>query len=120
MIDDRVKYTHNPTQRLTSVPMLSTRCLPLHALLLGIFTFAAAGAAQAADPRPFPGPATKSESRTLGTWLVDVPHVADSAYDPTLIDWLAPADLIVHEATTAAAMCWCDWPTASTSRATAR
>ena len=25
---------------------------------------------------------------------------ADSAYDPTLIDWLSPADLIVHEATT--------------------
>ncbi len=25
---------------------------------------------------------------------------ADTAYDPTLIDWLAPADLIVHEATT--------------------
>ena len=25
---------------------------------------------------------------------------ADSAHDPTLIDWLAPADLIVHEATT--------------------
>ena len=25
---------------------------------------------------------------------------ADSAYDPTLIDWLAAADLIVHEATT--------------------
>ena len=25
---------------------------------------------------------------------------ADSAHDPALIDWLAPADLIVHEATT--------------------
>ncbi len=25
---------------------------------------------------------------------------ADTAYDPTLIDWLAPCDLIVHEATT--------------------
>ena len=25
---------------------------------------------------------------------------ADTAFDPTLIDWLAPADLIVHEATT--------------------
>jgi ribonuclease BN (tRNA processing enzyme) len=25
---------------------------------------------------------------------------ADSAFDPTLIDWLSPADLIVHEATT--------------------
>ncbi len=27
---------------------------------------------------------------------------ADTAFDPTLIDWLAPCDLIVHEATTAA------------------
>jgi len=27
-------------------------------------------------------------------------YSADTAYDPTLIDWLAPADLIVHEATT--------------------
>ncbi len=27
---------------------------------------------------------------------------ADTAFDPTLIDWLAPADLIVHEATTLA------------------
>jgi ribonuclease BN (tRNA processing enzyme) len=27
---------------------------------------------------------------------------ADSAYDPTLIEWLGPADLIVHEATTLA------------------
>jgi len=27
-------------------------------------------------------------------------YSADSAYDPTLIDWLARADLIVHEATT--------------------
>jgi ribonuclease BN (tRNA processing enzyme) len=26
---------------------------------------------------------------------------ADSAFDPALIDWLAPCDLIVHEATTA-------------------
>ena len=25
---------------------------------------------------------------------------ADTAFDPTLIDWLAPCDLIVHEATT--------------------
>ena len=33
--------------------------------------------------------------RTLG-------FSADTAYDPTLIDWLAPADLIVHEATTMA------------------
>jgi ribonuclease BN (tRNA processing enzyme) len=31
--------------------------------------------------------------RTLG-------YSADTAFDPTLIDWLAPADLIVHEATT--------------------
>jgi ribonuclease BN (tRNA processing enzyme) len=31
--------------------------------------------------------------RTLG-------FSADTAFDPTLIDWLAPADLIVHEATT--------------------
>jgi ribonuclease BN (tRNA processing enzyme) len=29
-------------------------------------------------------------------------YSADTAYDPTLIDWLAPADLIVHEATTMA------------------
>jgi ribonuclease BN (tRNA processing enzyme) len=29
-------------------------------------------------------------------------YSADTAYDPTLIDWLAPADLIVHEATTLA------------------
>jgi ribonuclease BN (tRNA processing enzyme) len=27
-------------------------------------------------------------------------YSADTAYDPTLIDWLAPADLIVHEVTT--------------------
>ncbi|HEY2155862.1 MAG TPA: MBL fold metallo-hydrolase [Isosphaeraceae bacterium] len=27
---------------------------------------------------------------------------ADTAFDPTLIDWLAPCDLIAHEATTAA------------------
>ena len=27
-------------------------------------------------------------------------YSADTAYDPTLIDWLANADLIVHEATT--------------------
>ena len=27
-------------------------------------------------------------------------YSADTAYDPTLIDWLARADLIVHEATT--------------------
>ncbi len=27
-------------------------------------------------------------------------YSADSAYDPNLIDWLAPANLIVHEATT--------------------
>jgi ribonuclease BN (tRNA processing enzyme) len=27
-------------------------------------------------------------------------YSADTAYDPTLIEWLAPADLIVHEATT--------------------
>jgi ribonuclease BN (tRNA processing enzyme) len=27
-------------------------------------------------------------------------YSADTAYDPTLIDWLAPADLIIHEATT--------------------
>jgi ribonuclease BN (tRNA processing enzyme) len=27
-------------------------------------------------------------------------YSADTAYDPTLIDWLAVADLIVHEATT--------------------
>ena len=33
--------------------------------------------------------------RTLG-------FSADTAYDPTLIDWLSPADLIVHEATTMA------------------
>ena len=33
--------------------------------------------------------------RTLGS-------SSDTAYDPTLIDWLAPADLIVHEATTMA------------------
>jgi ribonuclease BN (tRNA processing enzyme) len=30
--------------------------------------------------------------RTLG-------YSADTAFDPTLLDWLAPADLIVHEAT---------------------
>jgi ribonuclease BN (tRNA processing enzyme) len=27
-------------------------------------------------------------------------YSADTAYDPTLIDWLADADLIVHEVTT--------------------
>jgi ribonuclease BN (tRNA processing enzyme) len=27
-------------------------------------------------------------------------YSADTAYDPSLIDWLAPADLIIHEATT--------------------
>jgi ribonuclease BN (tRNA processing enzyme) len=26
-------------------------------------------------------------------------YSADTAYDPALIEWLAPADLIVHEAT---------------------
>jgi ribonuclease BN (tRNA processing enzyme) len=35
----------------------------------------------------------RAGGRTLG-------FSADTAYDPTLIDWLAPADLIVHEATT--------------------
>ncbi|MFO0890618.1 MAG: MBL fold metallo-hydrolase [Isosphaeraceae bacterium] len=36
----------------------------------------------------------KVGGRTLG-------FSADTAFDPGLIDWLAPADLIVHEATTA-------------------
>jgi ribonuclease BN (tRNA processing enzyme) len=27
-------------------------------------------------------------------------YSADTAYDPTLIDWLADADLIIHEVTT--------------------
>lgn len=35
----------------------------------------------------------RAGGRTLG-------FSADTAYDPGLIDWLAPADLIVHEATT--------------------
>jgi ribonuclease BN (tRNA processing enzyme) len=33
----------------------------------------------------------RAAGRTLG-------YSADTAYDPSLIDWLAPADLIVHEA----------------------
>ncbi len=37
----------------------------------------------------------RAGGRTLG-------FSADTAYDPSLIDWLAPADLIVHEATTTA------------------
>jgi ribonuclease BN (tRNA processing enzyme) len=37
----------------------------------------------------------RAGGRTLG-------FSADTAYDPTLIDWLATADLIVHEATTMA------------------
>jgi ribonuclease BN (tRNA processing enzyme) len=35
----------------------------------------------------------QARGRTLG-------FSADTAYDPSLINWLAPADLIVHEATT--------------------
>jgi pimeloyl-ACP methyl ester carboxylesterase len=54
----RVKYTNNLTLRPTRVPILSTRRLHLHALLLAIFAFTAAAEARAADPRPFPGPAT--------------------------------------------------------------
>lgn len=44
-----------------------------------------------------PIPTTAFRIRAGGRTLA---FSADTAFDPTLIDWLAPADLIVHEATT--------------------
>jgi ribonuclease BN (tRNA processing enzyme) len=48
-------------------------------------------------PTHHPIPTTAFRIRAGGR---TVGFSADSAYDPSLIDWLAPCDLIVHEATT--------------------
>ncbi|MBV8265917.1 MAG: ribonuclease Z [Planctomycetaceae bacterium] len=47
-------------------------------------------------PTIHPIPTTAFRIRAGGRTLA---FSADSAFDPTLIDWLAPADLIVHEVT---------------------
>ena len=42
------------------------------------------------DPIPTYALRIEAEGRTLG-------YSSDTSFDPSLIDWLAPADLIVHE-----------------------
>lgn len=48
-------------------------------------------------PTLHPVPTTAFRIRAAGRTLG---FSADTAYDPSLLDWLAPADLIVHEVTT--------------------
>ena len=74
-LDDYVDLISLSTSEPVAIGPFSIECRPtMHSIPTTAFRIKAAG-------------------RTFG-------FSADSAFDPALIDWLSPADLIVHEATT--------------------